>query len=72
MQLLDTNLSNGMVQNRWHSLADGLYQIEAVASNSGGETKQTAAVFLDRTAPKLTYEVDQENLVIEEKLMIFY
>ncbi|CKE00168.1 subtilisin-like serine proteases [Streptococcus pneumoniae] len=49
-------------------LADGLYQIEAVASNSGGETKQTAAVFLDRTAPKLTYEVDQENLVIKGKV----
>ncbi len=49
-------------------LADGLYQIEAVASNSGGETKQTAAVFLDRTAPKLTYEVDQENLVITGKV----
>ncbi|MES5844803.1 MULTISPECIES: S8 family serine peptidase [unclassified Bacillus cereus group] len=49
-------------------LADGLYQIEAVASNSGGETKQTAAVFLDRTAPKLTYEIDQENLVITGKM----
>ncbi|PKJ57076.1 S8 family serine peptidase [Bacillus sp. SN10] len=49
-------------------LADGLYQIEAVASNSGGETKQTAAVFLDRTAPKLTYEIDQENLVITGKV----
>ncbi|EHL77337.1 hypothetical protein HMPREF1014_00506 [Bacillus sp. 7_6_55CFAA_CT2] len=49
-------------------LADGLYQIEAVASNSGGETKQTAAVFLDRTAPKLTHEVDQENLVIRGKV----
>ena len=49
-------------------LADGLYQIEAVASNSGGETKQTVAVFLDRTAPKLTYEVDQENLVIKGKV----
>ncbi|PFZ66560.1 S8 family peptidase [Bacillus wiedmannii] len=49
-------------------LADGLYQIEAVASNSGGETKQTAAVFIDRTAPKLTHEVDQENLVIRGKV----
>ncbi|MBR9659401.1 S8 family peptidase [Bacillus cereus] len=49
-------------------LADGLYQIEAVASNSGGETKQTAAVFLDRTAPKLTHEIDQENLVIRGKV----
>lgn len=26
------------------------------------------AVFLDRTAPKLTYEVDQENLVIKGKV----
>jgi len=45
-------------------LPDGLYQIEAVASNSGGETKQTGAVFIDRTAPKLTHEIDQENLII--------
>ncbi|PDZ68803.1 peptidase S8 [Bacillus cereus] len=49
-------------------LPDGLYQIEAVASNSGGETKQTGAVFVDRTAPKLTHEVDQENLIIRGKV----
>ncbi|MEN1934862.1 S8 family serine peptidase [Paenibacillus sp. 102] len=49
-------------------LPDGLYQIEAVASNSGGETKQTAAVFIDRNAPKLSAEVDQENLVIKGKV----
>lgn len=49
-------------------LPDGLYQIEAVASNSGGETKQTGAVFVDRTAPKLSPEVDQENLVIRGKV----
>ncbi|MED3481155.1 S8 family serine peptidase [Bacillus toyonensis] len=49
-------------------LSDGLYQIEAVASNSGGETKQTGAVFVDRTAPKLTHEVDQENLIIRGKV----
>lgn len=49
-------------------LPDGLYQIEAVASNSGGETKQIGAVFVDRTAPKLTHEVDQENLIIRGKV----
>ena len=48
-------------------LADGLYQIEAVASNSA-EKQNKQAVFLDRTAPKLTYEVDQENLVIKGKV----
>ncbi|MES5864759.1 S8 family serine peptidase [Bacillus cereus group sp. RP32] len=49
-------------------LPDGLYQIEAVASTFGGETKQTGAVFIDRTAPKLTHEIDQENLVIRGKV----
>ena len=62
------NRSNGMVQSRWITTRRWFISIEAVASNSGGETKQTAAVFIDRTAPKLTHEVDQENLVIRGKV----
>ncbi|CAM4136256.1 peptidase S8 [Bacillus manliponensis] len=49
-------------------LPDGLYQIEAVASNTGGETKQTGAVFIDRHAPQLSAEVDNENLFIKGKV----
>ena len=32
------------------------------------EKQNKHAVFLDRTAPKLTHEVDQENLVIRGKV----